>query len=134
MPAFVITTANKAEAVLCSSNVNGQPDKRSAIPVKATISATHILIGGEAFHRRIISANGCNGITTFLVDGTTKQLQNRERRRGLHKARSLLHDLERILRQLTAEADTKDYQPIRQSLQTLFDWVHKEYDREQSTQ
>jgi hypothetical protein len=131
MPAFVID--GPTGTVLCSPNsATGEPDKKSAVPVQASITSSQIQIVGEQRPRSIISSTGGNGRRTFLVDGSTAALRNKDRRRGLHKARSLLYDLERTMRQLTVAADTNDCEPIRQSLQTLFDWVHAEYDREQS--
>jgi hypothetical protein len=94
MPSFVIAhgpgrTGQTFDAVICDpSAATGHPDRRSAVPVKIRlVNDRTFAVDGE--NREIISTTGMNGTTTYLVDGSTARLRNRERRRELARASSL---------------------------------------------
>jgi hypothetical protein len=54
--------------------------------------------------RGIIWSEGGSGTTTFLVDGSTKSIRNRERRAALARASELLKQLTSSLMPLAAES------------------------------
>jgi len=110
MPAFVIVQqlwkrGAAADAVLCAPGALGFPDRKTSVPVKATIAEKTITIDNEPRARAIISSTGINGVTTFLVDGSTKGLRNRERRAALVRAAELLRQLTSTLMPLAAESE-----------------------------
>jgi hypothetical protein len=107
MPSFVILNNEQKTAVLCSLNACGEPDRKSALPIDATIRRDEIQIVGEARPRRILSSVGGNGQIVYCVEGSTIHSQNKERRRSLNKALSQLNQLAATLRPLIAESDDK---------------------------
>jgi len=91
MPAFIVMQSGKVgeatDAIICDPNVaTGHPDKRSAVPVKATmISEKAIRIDEEPRPRAIISAISENGVTTILVGGSTRGPSGSRTARGVGK-------------------------------------------------
>ena len=61
-----------------------------------------------------------NGTTTFLVDGGTKGIRNRERRVALARALRLLHNSHH------ASSRLRPPKLVTETLQQLFDWVASE--------
>jgi hypothetical protein len=110
MPSYVIVQSGfdrigETKATLCDPGVLGFPDRRTDVPVKATITEKSITIDDEPRARAIISSMGENGVTTFLVDGSTRGLRNRERRAALARALWLLQQLTSTLMPFTAESE-----------------------------
>src|SRR5215831_4309243 len=103
MPAFVITTPQSArtgttiDAIMCDPAATGYPDRHSDVPVRATISEKTIQVDDEPRPRSIISSVGMNGTGTYLVDGSSKSLRNRERRAALNHAFAQLQQLTKVL-------------------------------------
>lgn len=129
MPAFVITESagrmgETVDATMCAPNVTGFPDRRTGVPVKATISEKTLTIDDEPRPRSIISCAGQNGTTTYLVDGSSQAVRNRERRAALAKASTLLQQLTYCLERLAAESD--DPALAMEGLGMLFDWLRVE--------
>ena len=132
MPAFVIVRqsgkrGDAVDAVLCAPGVLGFPDRKTDVPVKATIAEKTIRIDDEPRARAIISSTSINGVTTFLIDGSSKGLRNRERRVALARASELLKQLTASLMALRAES--ADPEPVAENLQRLFDWITRERER-----
>ena len=99
MPAYVITPSlgrigETIDATLCDPSVSGYPDRRTDVPVRVRrVSEQTLLVDGAP--RRIIWSMGGDGVTTCLIDGSTKALRNRERRAALARASGLgdgVHD------------------------------------------
>jgi hypothetical protein len=129
MPAFVIMESagrigETVDATMFAPNVAGFPDRRTGVPVKATISEKALTIDDEPCPRSIISCAGKNGTTTYLVDGSSQAVRNRERRATLAKASTLLQQLTYCLEPLAAESD--DPALAMEGLGMLFDWLHVE--------
>ena len=128
MPSFVIVPPQRRQAgktidaIICSVGASGYPDDRTAVPIKATILEKAIRIDGEARHRSIISSTGMNGTTTFLVNGSTQQVRNRERRAALSKALAQLQLLAASLRPRMAVGEEPE--PA-----FLFNWISDERER-----
>src|SRR5215472_6861577 len=97
MPSYVITQSSgrigeTIEATLCDPGVTGFPDRRTDVPVRVRRTSEQTLcVDGEP--RRIIWGEGGNGTATFLVNGSTRGLRNRERRVALARASELLKQL-----------------------------------------
>src|SRR5262249_60509080 len=97
MPAYVITKSlgrigETVEATLCDPGALGFPDRKTGVPVQARLVSEQVLcVDGEC--HRIISSMGENGVTTFLINGSTKRLRNYERRVALARASGLLQQL-----------------------------------------
>jgi hypothetical protein len=127
MPSFVILNEQKT-AVLCSPNACGEPDRKSALPIHATIRTNDIQIVGEERPRRIISATGRNGQIIYVVEGSTIYSKNKERRKSLSKALSQLKQLAATLRPLIAASDDHDGLAT-EGLGLLFNWIHDERER-----
>ena len=130
MPAYVITPSlgrigEAIDATLCDPGVLGFPDRRTDVPVQVRRTSERMLsIDGEP--RRIISSEGRNGTTTFLVDGG-KSIRNRVRRAALARASELLRQLTSSLMPLTAESAEPEL--VAESVQLLFDWIATERER-----
>jgi hypothetical protein len=109
MQAFIITSSaqrDKAiDAIMCDSSVTGYPDRRSDVPVKVTVAENSLVIHGELRPRSIISCVGQNGVVTYLIDGSTSGLRNRERRVALAKTSALLDQLRDHLLALKDEGE-----------------------------
>src|SRR5262249_31983035 len=76
-------------------------DRRTDVPVRAQRLSEQLLsVDGEP--RGIIWSIGENGVTTFLVNGSTRGVRNRERRVALAKATGLLEQLTSSLMPLRA--------------------------------
>jgi hypothetical protein len=76
--------------------------------------------------RAIISTVGQDGVTTYLVDGCSKRLVNRERRIALNNAFAQLRQLTAILRLPIAASDDK---LASEGLGLLFNWLRDENER-----
>jgi hypothetical protein len=132
MPSFLIVSSQQRkagqsiDAILCGPGITGSPDRKSGTPVKATIAERTITIDNEPRPRSIISTVGQNGVITYLIDGSTKQLRNRERRTALGNALSQLNQLTKTLRPLIATSDDK---LASEGLGLLFNWIHDERER-----
>lgn len=132
MPSFLIVTSQPRQAgqpvdgMLCDPCVTGSPNKSSGTPVKATISERSITIDDEPRPRAIISTVGRDGVTTYLLDGSTRQLRNRERRIALANALSQLNVLSKTLRPLIAASNDK---LASEGLGVLYNWLHDERER-----
>jgi hypothetical protein len=90
MPSYVIMQSagrigETVQATLCNPSVTGFPDRRSDVPVQARLVSEQMLCVDDE-PRRIIWSTGENGVTTFLVDGSTRGVRNRERRAALARA------------------------------------------------
>ena len=108
MPSYLIVQSGfdrigETEATLCDPGVLGFPDCKTAVPVQARLVSERMLsIDGEP--RRVVWSMEENGITTFLVDGSTKGLRNRERCAALARASGLLQQLTTSLMALAVES------------------------------
>jgi hypothetical protein len=132
MPSFVIAhgpgrTGQTFDAVICDpSAATGHPDRRSAVPVKIRlVNDRTFAVDGE--NREIISTTGMNGTTTYLVDGSTARLRNRERRRELARASSLLDQLRDHLMRFKEEGEPPEF--IAEGLGLLYLWTSQERER-----
>src|SRR5215831_14139471 len=120
MPAFVIVESKRIgetiEATLCDPGVLGFPDRRTGVPVRVRLVSEQTLsVDGDP--RGIISCVGENGTTTFLVNGSTRSLRNRERRAALARASGLLQQLTTSLMALQAESEEPEL--VVETLQLL---------------
>src|SRR5215813_7131112 len=125
MPSFVITSSvhtvgKTIDAILCGPDATGHPDRRSDVPVKAMISERSLRIDDEPRPRSIISCRGENGVTTYLVGGSTQAVRNAERRAALAKALAQLKQLAASLRPLTATSEEGEL--AVEGLGLLFNW------------
>ena len=132
MPSFIITSSSHIvgrpiDALLCGPGATGYPDPRDAVPVRAMISERSIRIDDEPRQRAIISCTRMNGTTTYLVDGSTAAVRNRERRAALSKALAQLQQLAASLRPLQAESE--DPALVTEGLGLLYNWVGDERER-----
>jgi len=132
MPSFVITSSahtvgKTINARLCPPGPSGYADERSAVPVKATISERTLRIDDEPRPRSIISCRGENGVTTYLVGGSTQAVRNAERRAALAKALAQLKQLAASLRPLTATSEEGEL--AVEGLGLLFNWLADERER-----
>src|SRR5262245_35007922 len=128
MPSFVIVSAGRIgeviDAVICDPHIaTGVPDRTSDTPVRIKIVSEKTLIVDGAPHQ-IISTVGINGRTTFLINGSSKGLRNRERRIGLAKASSLLQQLAASLKPIQAESGEPGL--ATEGLALLFGWIAAE--------
>src|SRR5215831_9347134 len=109
MPSFVIVESagrtGETTAVLCDPNaVTGYPDRGTDVPIRLQLISDRMLsVDGEP--RQIISAVGINGSTTYLINGTTRGLRNRDRRIALARASALLQQLAATLKPLQAGSE-----------------------------
>src|SRR5215469_14791586 len=131
MPALVIVQSlgrigETIEATLCDPGVTGFPDRRTDVPVRVRLVSEQVLSVDDE-PRRIISSEGRNGAVTFLVDGSSKGLRNRERRVALARASGFLQQLTSTLMPLAAESAEPEL--VAESLQLLFDWIRRERER-----
>src|SRR5215472_12276777 len=120
MPSYVITQSGRIgetiDATLCDPSVTGFPDRGTDVPVQARLVSGQVLaIDGEP--RRIIWSEGGNGVVTFLVDGSTRGLRNRERRVALARASGLLQQLTTSLMALQGESEEPEL--VVETLQLL---------------
>jgi len=120
MPAFVITASAVSgkpfDAILCDPGVMGHPDRRSDVPVKATILKNGIQLDDEP---RVV--------TTYCVEGSTKQLIQRERRIALNMLAEQLRQFAEALRPLTALSEEPEL--ATEGLGLLFNWIAEERER-----
>jgi hypothetical protein len=65
-----------------------------------------------------------NGTTTYLVDGSTSALRNRERRVALAKASTLLDQLRDHF--LTLREESEGFSLAAEGLGELYNWLHDE--------
>jgi hypothetical protein len=109
MPSFVIVKASgrigeTIDAVICDLNAIGHPDRPSATPIRVQLLSERTLcVDGEP--RGIISDVGENGVSTFLIDGSSKRTRNGERRVALAQASAHLAQLAAYLRPLIASSE-----------------------------
>jgi hypothetical protein len=132
MPSFIIiekahSPGKPMDAIMCDPTAVGYPDKKSGVPVKATISDNAIQIDDEPRPRSIISILGANGVTTFTVDGSTKALRNRTRRAALAKALSELNQLTTTLRPLVDASAEPEL--AAEGLGLIYNWIADERER-----
>jgi hypothetical protein len=131
MPSYVIVQSSKrigetTEAILCDPGVLGFPDRRTDVPVQARLVSERMLsIDGES--RPIIWSMGRNGTTTYLLEGSSKAVRNRERRVALAHASELLRQLTSTLMPLATESEEPE--AVAENLQLLFDWIASERER-----
>src|SRR5215831_5033876 len=83
MPAFVIVQrlgklGDAMDAVICAPGILGFPDRKTDVPVRIRLTSEQTLCVDDE-PRRFIWSIGENGVTTFLVDGSTRGVRNRER-------------------------------------------------------
>ncbi len=119
MPSYVIVQSGfeigeTIAATLCAPGVAG-------LPVRVCLVSEQVLFVDDVL-RGIIWSEGGSGTTTFLVDGGTKSIRNRERRAALARASELLKQLTSSLMPLAAES-------AEPRLQLLFDWIARERER-----
>jgi hypothetical protein len=77
--------------------------------------------------RGIISTTGLNGTVTYLVDGSTSSLRNRERRIALAKASALVDQLRDHF--LTLRDESEDFSVAAEGLGELYNFLHDEKER-----
>ena len=134
MPAFVIVesssrTGEMIDAILCDPNVaTGVPDRRSDTPVRVRLPRSgERLLYVDDQPRAIISCIGKNGTTTYLVNGRSTSVRNRERRAALARVSSLLHQLATCLQPLRQESEEPGL--ATEGLGCLFNWLSDEQER-----
>jgi hypothetical protein len=131
MPSYVIVQSSKrigetTEAILCDPGVLGFPDRRTDVPVRIRRVSEQVLsVDGK--NRGIISCVGGSGTTTFLVDGSSNAVRNRERRVALARASGLLQQLTSSLMPLAG--GSAEPEVVAENLQILFDWIARERER-----
>jgi hypothetical protein len=134
MPAFVIFPAGRPyrpgeeiiSATLSDPGPSGYPDSRSAVSVKVKLINERTL-SVDGVNRAIISCEILNGVTRYLVDGSTQALRNCERRVALARALAHLRQLGDIIMPLKPESERPEL--ITESLGMLFDWFAVEDER-----
>ena len=132
MPAFVIVqqqlskSGDAIDGVLCAPGVLGFPDRKTAVPVRVRLISEQLLCVDDE-PRRIVSSVGQNGTASYLVEGSSKAVRNRERRVALARASGLLQQLRSSLMPLLAESAEPEL--VAESLQLLFDWIARERER-----
>src|SRR5215831_14734448 len=131
MPAFVIVQrlgklGDAVDAVLCAPGALGFPDRKTSVPVRVRLASEQVLCVDDE-PRRIVSSVGQNGTTTYLVEGSSKAVRNRERRAALARASELLKQLTSSLMPLAAESEEREL--VAETLQLLFDWIARERER-----
>ena len=104
----------------------GTPDRWRDVPVRVRFVSERVLCVDDE-RRAIIWSVGGSGTTTFLVDGSTRGLRNRERRAALARASELLRQLTSTLMPLAAESEEPEL--VAENLQLLFDWLARERER-----
>jgi hypothetical protein len=114
------------EAILCDLNAAGFPDRQTDVPVRVRLVSEQVLSVDDE-PRGIIWGEGGNGTATFLVNGSTRGLRNRERRVALARASELLKQLTSSLMPLAAES--AEPKLVAETLQQLFDWIASERER-----
>jgi hypothetical protein len=127
MRAFVIVHGFKrtgeTDAIICDPSPVGDPDRKSATPVRVRLLDERTLsLNGEVCG--IISNVGENGVSTFLVNSSTRSIRDRERRAALAKASTLLQRLTSCLRPLATVSE--DPTLAMEALTMLFDWLDVE--------
>jgi hypothetical protein len=131
MPCFVIVSSAQrdktVEAIMCDPGALGYPDRKSDVPVRVTVSEKTLLIDNEPRPRSIISSVGENGTMTLMVDGSTQQLRNRERRVALAKTSALLDQLRDHLLALREECE--DFSLVAEGLGQIYNWIAEERER-----
>ncbi|HMF28089.1 MAG TPA: hypothetical protein VKE42_04915 [Candidatus Cybelea sp.] len=131
MPSYVIMRSagrigETIDATLCDLNAAGFPDRRTDVPVRVRLVSERVLAVDDD-PRGIIWSEGGSGTTTFLVDGSTRGLRNRERRAALARASELLRQLTSTLMPLAVESEEPGF--VAENLQLLFDWIARERER-----
>jgi hypothetical protein len=131
MPSYVIVQrlgriGETVEATLCAPGVLGFPDRRTDVPVRVRLVSEQVLSVDDE-PRGIIWGEGGNGTATFLVNGSTKGLRNRERRVALARASELLKQLTSSLMPLAAESAEPEL--VAETLRRLSDWIARERER-----
>jgi hypothetical protein len=131
MPAFVIVQrlgklGDAVDAVLCAPGALGFPDRKTSVPVRVRLVSEQVLCVDDE-PRRIVSSVGQNGTTTYLVEGSSKGVCNRERPVALARASGLLQQLRSPLMPLAAESAEPEL--LAENLQMLVDWIARERER-----
>jgi hypothetical protein len=127
MPAFVIVHGferiGQTDAIICDPSPVGVPDRKTATPVRVRLLDERTLsVDGEICG--IISNVGENGVSTILVNSSTRSMRDRERRAALAKASTLLQQLTSCLEPLATVSD--DPALAMEALGMLFDWLNVE--------
>jgi hypothetical protein len=131
MPSYVIQSGfhrigETTDAILSDPGVAGFPDRRTNVPVRIKLVSEHILcVDGEP--RRVVWSMGGNGTTTYLLEGSSKAVRNRDRRVALAHASELLRQLTSTLMPLATESEEPE--AVAENLQLLFDWIASERER-----
>jgi hypothetical protein len=125
MPCFVIAqasarTGQTSDAVLCV------PNPRTDVSVQIKGVLEHVLSVYDE-PRGIILCTGENGTKTYLIDGSTKRVRNRERRAAAVQALAQLGKLRDCLAPLKDESKTP--QLATEGLALLFNWIAEERER-----
>jgi hypothetical protein len=132
MPSYVIVessrrTGEMIDAIVCDPNaVTSQPDRKSDTPVRVRVASERLLYVDDQ-PRAFISSIGQNGTTTYLVNGRSTSVRNRERRAALARVSSLLHQLATCLQPLRQESDEPGL--ATEGLGCLFNWLSDEQER-----
>jgi hypothetical protein len=133
MPCFVIVSSAQRDkpidAVMCDSTITGYPDRKSDVPIKITAIEDSLTIEGELRPRSIISCTGMNGTITYLVDGSTAALRNRERRVALAKALSMLNQLRDVLVPLIESSEGEHDGLAGEGMGQIYGWIAEERER-----
>jgi hypothetical protein len=92
-----------------------------------TIAEKALKIDGEVRPRAIISTVGENGVTTFMIDGSSQGLIHRERRAPWRRLLRSCNNSRRPLRPLKVQSESPE--PITEGLGMLFNWFAEERER-----
>jgi hypothetical protein len=129
MPCYVIVrsgfrrTGETIDATLCEPNIFGFPNHKTDVPVRVRLVSEQVLaVDGE--NHRIISCVGESGTTTYLVNGSSKGVRNRERRVALARASELSEQLRRVVTALGPGDNA-----ILQHLEAVAGWLSSERER-----
>jgi hypothetical protein len=131
MPCFVIVSSTQrgkaVNAILCDAGPSGYPDRKTDTPVTATVAAEDSLtIDNETQPRSIISCTGVNGVVTYLINGSTSSLRNRERRAKLAKALAMLNQIRDVLMPLVTTSEEESDGLVAEGLGQIYNWMAEE--------
>jgi len=117
------------DATLCDPNaITGYPNRTSDTPVRVRLPRSgEQLLYVDDQPRAIISCIGKNGTTTYLVNGRSTSVRNRERRAALARVSGLLHQLATCLQPLRQESEERGL--ATEGLGCLFNWLSDEQER-----
>jgi hypothetical protein len=132
MPCYVIKNPSHRvdEAILCDpcDGPQGYPDRKTDVPIAVKITETTLTIDDEPRQRRIISCVGHgDGSVTYLVDGSSAGLINRQRRARVAEAHAVFKQLIACLKPLKDDSECPGL--ITLAVEELNSWFRKERKR-----